>query len=686
MRRHPLVAALALVATALLASRVAAAWVPGGTRVSPVPPQYDSYSLTGAVADGAGGVTLTWLHGTYVGQDDPPYISDRIEAQHIDRDGNVLAGWPAGGCVLRQWNPMYGPVFSADLIGVFPDGAGGAHVVTREHALVGDYIDCAQVYHLAYDGTMTTLGGVPFGLLNAWTVAADADGAGGLVFASIARGYALPPEPPPVQPLLVSCFDATGAPLWTAPPIAPAEQVTPADLLDVAGDGAGGAYVSWVDHRDPLDPDLYVQHVLAGGMLDPEWPAGGALATDESTAPMRPWLRAEGTGGVWVTWYESVDVIGSSYRVHATHLLAGGALAPGMPADGRSLGTVTAIGDRLAVRSDGIEGLYVLRAAGGAEGRTVVLHRLASDGQPWPGWPASGLVLDARPADRYYSSGALALDDLLGVFAAYHIPLAYPAREVLVNEIATNGQPMPGWQSSGQVLASSSLAYGYTTATRSDEGAIVAWTDSRHTSPTEGWGSSVYAQRVMPDGPVATTVALVSAEASADGVRVRWSVTLDGASALAVERRTESGDWAVIARPLPDGDGRVEFMDAAVEPGARYAYRLTWSERGTAGASTPVWVSVPVTVTLSLRVGPNPLDRAGEVRFTLPRGGAASVTILDVAGRRVRELARGTFAAGEHVQPWDLRDDAGRAVGAGLYMVRVESDFGALTRKVAVAR
>lgn len=688
MRRPRFVAALTLAASSTLASLALAAWVPGGARVTPLPPQYDAYVLAGAAADGNGGVTLAWLHETYVPMADPPYVFDRIEVQHLDRDGVVLPGWPAGGQVLQQWDPMGGTtVYSASVLGVFPAEAGAALVATHEHALVGDHVDYVQAYRVSADGSMLPLAPPYSGLADALQAAVDADGSGGLVIASIGRGHAPPPGPAPAQPLLVSRVDGAGALLWTAPPIAPAGQVTPADLLGVAGDGAGGAYVSWVDRRDPLDPDLYVQHVLASGVLDPAWPAGGALAAGASTAPMRPWLRAEGAGGVWVVWYEPGDVLGSSYRVHANHLLAGGALAPGMPADGRSLGEVRSIGDRLAVRSDGIDGLYVLRARGGAEGPGVVLHRLASDGQPWLGWPVGGRVLDSRGTD-YYTSGALALDDLHGAFSAWQIPLAYPAREVLVNETGPNGQPASGWQPTGQVLASSGIAYGYTTATRSDEGVIVAWSDSRHTSPTEGWGTTVYAQRVLPNGPVATAVALVSAEADADadGVRVRWAVALDRAGALAVERRGASAAWAEVARVTPDGEGRVGYTDLAVEPGARYAYRLAWNGPDGARASEPVWVDVPAGPALALAVAPNPAARASAVRFTMPREGTARLAIHDVAGRAVRTLAEGAFGAGAHTRPWDLRDDAGRAVGAGLYLVRLETERGVVTRKVAVTR
>ena len=58
------------------------------------------------------------------------------------------------------------------------------------------------------------------------------------------------------------------------------------------------------------------------------------------------------------------------------------------------------------------------------------------------------------------------------------------------------------------------------------------------------------------------------------------------------------------------------------------------------------------------------------VSFLIPsRGGAAEVRMIDLAGRHVRTLMRGTAAAGRQVIAWDGRDDAGRNVANGVYFL-----------------
>jgi len=84
-----------------------------------------------------------------------------------------------------------------------------------------------------------------------------------------------------------------------------------------------------------------------------------------------------------------------------------------------------------------------------------------------------------------------------------------------------------------------------------------------------------------------------------------------------------------------------------------------------------------------VRPSPNPALGAVTLRYALPREAPVRLGIYDVSGRRVRELASGTQTAGEHVLDWDLRDESGRAVVAGLYSARLELEGRVLTQRLA---
>jgi hypothetical protein len=74
------------------------------------------------------------------------------------------------------------------------------------------------------------------------------------------------------------------------------------------------------------------------------------------------------------------------------------------------------------------------------------------------------------------------------------------------------------------------------------------------------------------------------------------------------------------------------------------------------------------------------------VEYGLPQQGQTSLSVYDVAGRLVRELAKGTFEGGRHVHAWDGRDQRGREVSAGVYFVRLQAGLQCLVQKVVVAR
>jgi hypothetical protein len=66
------------------------------------------------------------------------------------------------------------------------------------------------------------------------------------------------------------------------------------------------------------------------------------------------------------------------------------------------------------------------------------------------------------------------------------------------------------------------------------------------------------------------------------------------------------------------------------------------------------------------------------VRFSVAKAGRVQVSIYDVTGRKIRNLADRVFPAGESRLEWDGTDDAGSKVARGVYFVRssVQKDAG----------
>ena len=87
---------------------------------------------------------------------------------------------------------------------------------------------------------------------------------------------------------------------------------------------------------------------------------------------------------------------------------------------------------------------------------------------------------------------------------------------------------------------------------------------------------------------------------------------------------------------------------------------------------------------------PNPARTAARISFALPSSAALGpeprLGLYGIDGRRVRSLDPNGQSPGIHTVTWDLEDDAGRRVPAGVYFVRLEWSGRRLERSIAVVR
>ena len=83
---------------------------------------------------------------------------------------------------------------------------------------------------------------------------------------------------------------------------------------------------------------------------------------------------------------------------------------------------------------------------------------------------------------------------------------------------------------------------------------------------------------------------------------------------------------------------------------------------------------------------PNPFNPSTEIRFALDTDARVLVRVYDLQGRLVRTLADTPLAVGDHAVRWDGRDRAGRAVGSGVYLYRIEADRTSLNGRMVLAK
>lgn len=107
---------------------------------------------------------------------------------------------------------------------------------------------------------------------------------------------------------------------------------------------------------------------------------------------------------------------------------------------------------------------------------------------------------------------------------------------------------------------------------------------------------------------------------------------------------------------------------AVVMPGPDYVTVIAWDTLG-----VKEQVTLPLGAGVLEAPSPNPFTHAVMITFSIAHQEHVACAVYDVSGRRVTALADRTFTAGRHELIWDGNDDSGRAVSAGVFVVKIET-------------
>jgi len=85
-------------------------------------------------------------------------------------------------------------------------------------------------------------------------------------------------------------------------------------------------------------------------------------------------------------------------------------------------------------------------------------------------------------------------------------------------------------------------------------------------------------------------------------------------------------------------------------------------------------------------IGANPVVGHSAVRFNLPKAANVTLRVYSMSGALVRTLCNGQMPAGPNTVNWNLRDDAGKQVGNGLYLYELAAGSQVAHAKVSVVK
>jgi hypothetical protein len=322
---------------------------------------------------------------------------------------------------------------------------------------------------------------------------------------------------------------------WPANGLAVCADTSAQSSPAIASDGAGGAFIAWLDQRSP-DSGIYLQRVLAGGEIAPGWPANGVFLSPPTSALSPPFVAPDGTGGVFVAWAGNYDVL-------LQRVTGSGEVAASWPIGGLVLASTFPWLELAFVIADGAGGAIV--AWTHTTSSNIRVLRVAGDGTVAPGWSFAGVPVSASGFSVFLA--ALASDGAGGAIVTW-----WADSDIYAQRIDGGGARAPGWPADGLVVCGATGVQRNVRILQDGAGgAFISWRDERTLATT---GADLYLQRVTGAGATA-------AGWPADGLPIC----------------TATGEQA-LAEIAPDGAGGVVafWRDLRVDAeGDVYAQRVT---------------------------------------------------------------------------------------------------------------
>ena len=151
----------------------------------------------------------------------------------------------------------------------------------------------------------------------------------------------------------------------------------------------------------------------------------------------------------------------------------------------------------------------------------------------------------------------------------------------------------------------------------------------------------------------------------------------------------DGGPVAIHDNPLPgSATSYLDTLDKGLQPlaaGMEYRYWLEVTEAdgkvSRFGPTEAVSVPKEKPELILYAAYPNPSRETINFIYSLPEEGRVELSVYDLSGRRVATLVDSELTAGRHEVSWSCAD-----VESGVYLYRLETDSGSMTKRLVISR
>lgn len=358
-------------------------------------------------------------------------------------------------------------------------------------------------------------------------------------------------------------------PAWPANGLAVCTATNMQNTVSIISDGAGGAFVSWLDYRNGSTFQPFVHHLTSSG-VDGTWPSNGRqLLTSANSVTVDVQMARDGSTGV----YALVSVPATGTNLTLQHVTGGGAIDANFTANGVIAGNSTDSGVRGAIVRDNAGGAIVLwtQTTTGA-----LAMRVQSSGAKDPAWPAAGRNL-TTPISASAAAIVAVSDQAGGAIAAWN-QMSGGAHDIYSQHIAVTGVVDAAWPATGLVVCGATGVQALPRiCTDGGTGAFVAWQDLRNGNDYDVYAQHVLAAGVRDPAWTANGVAVLIATGSQNLVEI---LPASPSGALLVwDDIGSAGVRGLIAQKIGAASGNVDpswpTSGAAIAP-----YDYGYSSRG----------------------------------------------------------------------------------------------------------